>query len=187
MDSSNNAMDSNDVQNVVEASFRRPDESRKAALGRARTLIEGLMQTHGLVSEGWCLSFNKAKSSAGRCSYAQKTVTLSCDFVVSANTKESDLRNIALHEIAHALVGADKGHGAEWKAKALKIGCDGKRCYDDALKFTKNAVTITCAVCKKVWTRHSLSKKWFGKTCCGQKLVITRVVKRRLKKPTATR
>jgi hypothetical protein len=41
------------------------------------------------------------------------------------------LRNIMLHEIAHAIAGPRAKHGKKWKAIARQIGCTNLKVYDD--------------------------------------------------------
>jgi predicted SprT family Zn-dependent metalloprotease len=51
--------------------------------------------------------------------------------LVSLNDKR-EVRETILHEIAHALAGPKvRAHGREWGEIALRIGCNGRRCYGD--------------------------------------------------------
>jgi hypothetical protein len=49
--------------------------------------------------------------------------------IARVRTKEETMNTIR-HEIAHFLAGPGHGHDAHWRAIALSIGCDGKRCHD---------------------------------------------------------
>ncbi|WP_159599725.1 SprT-like domain-containing protein [Agromyces humi] len=106
------------------------DTTQALRLGRE------LMAQHGLA--GWTISYDRAEIRSGLCKYGPKQITLGRAFVASAG--EPAVRNVILHEIAHALVGAyvvrygrrvRSGHGPEWKELAISIGCDGERCNKD--------------------------------------------------------
>lgn len=99
-----------------------------------------LMADHGLIDTGWKFKFDSAKRRFGCCNYTRKTISLSLP--LNLIRTEEMIMNTMLHEIAHALVGYNAGHGPVWKAKAMAIGCNGDRCSSDV----------------------SLPKKWVG-TC----------------------
>ena len=87
------------------------------ALGRR------LLREHGL--EHWTITTDRAKTRAGVCRFAARTISLS-----SALTRlhdEAEVRDTILHEIAHALVGPAHGHDDVWRSKAMSIGCSGER------------------------------------------------------------
>jgi hypothetical protein len=92
----------------------------------AQREIKSLMNQHGL--DGWGFKFNNRKACAGVCKYGLKMIELSKVYITSDKTTKEMIRNTILHEIAHALSGHKAGHGPVWKAKAIAIGCDGKRC-----------------------------------------------------------
>ena len=94
---------------------------------QAHALAFKLMVDHGLQEKGWSFEFDQATRRFGRCYYRRKLITLS-EPLVSLND-ESRVRNTILHEIAHALTEGHH-HDEVWRAKAIEIGCDGKRCYD---------------------------------------------------------
>ena len=77
---------------------------------------------------------------------------------------EKSVENTILHEIAHALT-PGKGHGPVWRAKAIEIGCDGKRCYSSEKIATPDAKYVAeCPNCKQVHKRHKASNK---RSSCG--------------------
>jgi predicted SprT family Zn-dependent metalloprotease len=92
------------------------------------TLGHHLLAAHGLAARGWQFALDDARLRAGACFYDRKTVRVSRHL---AGRSEAEVRNIVLHEVAHALVGpeARPQHGAAWRAQALAIGCDGARCH----------------------------------------------------------
>jgi predicted SprT family Zn-dependent metalloprotease len=87
-------------------------------------LARGLMGLHGL--SGWGFEFDNAKTRAGVCRSARRVLGLSRPLTLLHT--EDEVRETILHEIAHALVGAEHGHGPVWQAKAREIGCTGARC-----------------------------------------------------------
>ncbi|WP_035918624.1 SprT-like domain-containing protein [Knoellia sinensis] len=90
------------------------------ALGRR------LLREHGL--EHWSVTSDRAKTRAGVCRFATRTISLSAP--LTRLHDEVEVRDTILHEIAHALVGPEHGHDAVWRSKALDIGCSGDRTLD---------------------------------------------------------
>jgi predicted SprT family Zn-dependent metalloprotease len=90
------------------------------ALGRT------LLKEHGL--EEWTLKFTASRRRFGCCWHGKSLITMSKE--MTKLNSEFAVKNVLLHEIAHALVGFGEGHGPVWKEKAISIGCDGIRCYD---------------------------------------------------------
>lgn len=88
-----------------------------AALGRA------LLAAHGLA--GWEVRLSgRLLRTYGRCVAAPGRpgrIELSAAFV-RAND-EGEVRDTLLHEIAHALVGPERGHDAAWAAACRRLGC----------------------------------------------------------------
>mgnify|MGYP003331690830 FL=1 len=97
---------------------------------KAKELAIELMNKHKLIEYGWYFEFDKAKRRFGCCDYIKQRISLSEG--LTKIREEHNVRNTILHEIAHALVGFKNGHNHIWRAKAIEIGCDGKRCGNDA-------------------------------------------------------
>lgn len=93
----------------------------------ARKIVVDLMEKHGLIEKGWIFEFDRAKQRLGQTTFHLKRITISR--YMASHADEELVTQIALHEIAHALVGprVKKAHGAEWKAMAASIGYTGKR------------------------------------------------------------
>ncbi len=99
-----------------------------------------MLVKHGLVAKGWTFGLNKNKSRLGVCKEnrgfqfgpnGMTVVTRGGRIEVSiycVQTGVETFMNTLLHEIAHALVGVNEGHGPVWKRKAVEIGCSGDRC-----------------------------------------------------------
>lgn len=83
-----------------------------------------LLLHHGLPD--WSVTVDAAKTRAGVCRPARREIGLSAP--ITRLHDEAEVRETVLHEIAHALVGAEHGHDAVWRARARSIGCTGERC-----------------------------------------------------------
>ena len=84
------------------------------------------MNKHGLIAKGWIFEFDRAQQRLGQTTYHLKRITVSR--YMASHADEEKMTQIALHEIAHALVSPRvKAHGDEWKAMAASIGYTGKR------------------------------------------------------------
>ena len=70
-------------------------------LPSAGRLAEALLQQHGLAGAGWTFRFNQRKRSLGLCNFTHRRIELSAPFV--ARNPEAEVRDVLLHEIAHAL------------------------------------------------------------------------------------
>ncbi|PID97903.1 MAG: sprT domain-containing protein [Actinobacteria bacterium] len=84
----------------------------------ARDLAIQLMAEHGL--DTWSFTFDRARRRAGACLHSRCNISLSAPLV--RLYEDEVVRGIILHEIAHALVGAEHHHDAVWKAQARKLG-----------------------------------------------------------------
>ncbi len=132
-------------------------------LEEARELALELMKKHGLEYR-FRFEFDNAKRRFGHCSYYPRFITLSKHLVL-LNDYET-VKNVILHEIAHALVGPGKGHNWVWKKKALEIGCDGERCYSrENTNIVKGKIEAICQKCGYVYTRHRMPSR---KRSCGK-------------------
>lgn len=91
----------------------------RAALALAREL----MDAHGL--SAWSVRFDRARRRAGTCRFTERAITLSRPLTELYEPER--VREVVLHEIAHALVGPAHGHDATWRATARRIGSTGLR------------------------------------------------------------
>ena len=51
------------------------------------------------------------------------------------------------------------GHDDVWRAKAIELGHDGKRCGNIAVKATPKAVVL-CHSCNGTWNLYRVSKRY---------------------------
>lgn len=93
-----------------------------------------LFQKHGIVN--YSFGFDRAIRRAGLCDYTKRRITISKHLL--ANGDMEQIEQVLLHEIAHALVGKDAGHGSTWRKKASEIGYRHQR-IDGASLAAKTA------------------------------------------------
>ncbi|HLS13512.1 MAG TPA: SprT-like domain-containing protein [Beutenbergiaceae bacterium] len=92
-------------------------------LDEAWAMGRELLDQHDL--RHWDLSFDRAKRRAGLCRYDARTISLSRH--LTALHSPDQVRDTVLHEVAHALAGAEAGHGPSWRATARRIGASTAR------------------------------------------------------------
>ncbi|MEY3972050.1 MAG: hypothetical protein RLY84_443 [Actinomycetota bacterium] len=85
---------------------------------QAVALAHELFIQHRLIN--YSFGFDRAINRAGQCDFRARRITVSRHLVENCTLHE--VEQIILHEIAHALVGKDAGHGRIWRAKAREIG-----------------------------------------------------------------
>lgn len=132
-------------------------------LEHARELALDLMKQHGLEYR-FRFEFDNAKRRFGSCRFNPRFITLSKHLVQLNNYKV--VRNVILHEIAHALVGPNNGHNWVWRQKAIEIGCDGERCYDaEKVNPVIGKLVAKCPNCNHIYYKHRTPK---GERACGK-------------------
>ena len=87
-------------------------------LSSIATMARGLMDEHGLGE--WTFAFLEAERRLGDCHFQDRVIRLGRAHALDAS--DAEVRDTVLHEIAHALAGAEARHGPEWKATARRIG-----------------------------------------------------------------
>jgi hypothetical protein len=90
-------------------------------LHRVRVWAEALIDAH--LDASWSFGFDNAKRRAGQCDYTRKRITVSR--YLAARHDDDENHQTLLHEVAHALAGADAAHGPRWKAVARDLGYVG--------------------------------------------------------------
>lgn len=96
-------------------------------LDDAGKLARELMAEHGLVN--WSLQWFMKKQTYGACQNLTKTIYLSTPMVLLNDDKA--VREVMLHEIAHALAPLNAKHGPAWKRIATQIGARPNRLFTD--------------------------------------------------------
>ncbi len=121
---------------------------------QAEKLATKLMHEHGLTD--WTFRFDNAVSRFGLCSYRKKEISLSKQ-LVELNS-EAEVRDVILHEIAHAIAPKGEGHGRVWKETALAIGCSPTRIFSNKVNTPERKYTATCKSCGRVTYYHRKRK-----------------------------
>jgi predicted SprT family Zn-dependent metalloprotease len=127
----------------------------------AEDMITDLMNDHGLFD--WTFKWDRAVNRFGCCKFATKTITVSRALTL-LNT-EKDVKETALHEIAHALVGSKHGHDAVWMRQYRAIGGTGGRTHNDTTPAGK--YVGTCPSCGTQIRRHRRHESACYR-CCNQ-------------------
>jgi predicted SprT family Zn-dependent metalloprotease len=76
----------------------------------------------------WTFAFDNAKTRAGQCDFQRRRITVSRH--LAGRFSDTDVDQVMLHEIAHALAGARAGHGPRWRSIARELGYTGARLHD---------------------------------------------------------
>lgn len=90
----------------------------------AQQLALSLMTEHGLVADGWTFRFSRGSTTLGLTTWPHGEdvgwINISRDFV--SFNDEVKVREVILHEVAHALLPPEEGHGPNWQVKAVELG-----------------------------------------------------------------
>lgn len=128
-------------------------------------LAQSLLQLHGL---NLPIRFSRARRMLGAVAFKNKVpiqLILSSAFI-EAND-EHEVRDVILHEIAHALVGVDHQHNHVWKAKCREIGARPEQYA--SLDRSKMVPTheVKCCGCGKVFKQlFAASRKDYSRYRC---------------------
>lgn len=131
-------------------------------------LARDLMREHGLFEQGWTFGFDRAVRRAGCCHWSERRITISPK--VTAEWTEAGVRDMVLHEIAHAICGHAAGHGFKWQRMHKSLGGNGKRLYSGYASDTsttgvtalKHKWVGTCPACGNTHLTHKRLTKSCG-------------------------
>lgn len=128
----------------------------------ARELALELMSDYGLWY--WRFKYDKAKMRLGYCDERTKEISLSENLVLLND--DEVVKNVILHEIAHALVGCEHKHNGIFQEKAKKIGCAyiHRYCPKDVVLAPKNIVA-KCKNCGNEVRKYRMPSR---KKSCGK-------------------
>lgn len=131
-------------------------------------LGNSLLKEHNL--EDWIIDISKTQSCIGQCFYHEKTIKFSKFFL---DNSEEKIKNIILHEIAHALVGPQHGHNRVFKNKCYEIGTEASS-RTTTLKSDKiiNYEVYCSNNCFKPLQRNRMPTKLIGRKCCKCNKVV---------------
>ncbi|GAA1881723.1 SprT-like domain-containing protein [Lapillicoccus jejuensis] len=137
----------------------------------AMRLADGLVARHGLA--GWSVEFDTAVTRAGACHFALRRITLSAPLVRLYSRDQ--VQEVVLHEIAHALAGADAGHGPRWRRLARELGATGRRCVDPSAPQVEGAWVGTCPAGHRS-TRHRRPVRVVSCAVCSPRFDLAHLV-----------
>lgn len=129
--------------------------------------------TNGDYDRGiWWFEWMTSTRMLGQCRYPRLgqdgVIRLNEDFVLHSNDL-NEVKDVILHEIAHALAGHAAGHGRIWKHYAMSIGASPNRTSDsESFKevVAMNAKYVaTCPKCGQKYYRGRLTRKAFSAFC----------------------
>lgn len=89
----------------------------------AEALVNSYIEQY-LPERGYTFEWMSALRTNGQCSYREKKIRLSSQFV--GRNPESEVEKTIIHEIAHALC-PGHGHDIVWKSKCISLGGSGSR------------------------------------------------------------
>lgn len=106
-----------------------------------------LFDQEGLAVEGWSFRINnRTVNIAGRCRYSTRVIEHSATHL-KHSTLAFNLDTIR-HEVAHAITKGD-GHGAKWKAEAIRLGANGSKCY--SMNEQDHGTLVDLLDAKRTW------------------------------------
>ena len=136
-------------------------------LNDAEHLAWTLMREWEVLPE-YSFEFDRGKRRFGACHYRIKTITLSAP--LTAINDEARVRDVILHEIAHALAGPGAGHGPLWRKIARSVGANPDRCYDSTeVNMPEGKYKAVCPSCGYTTFAYRRRKKRIACTKCCRK------------------
>jgi predicted SprT family Zn-dependent metalloprotease len=129
-------------------------------INEAEKLAMKLMQQYGLAN--WDFQWGFGQSLFGSCHYATQTISLSK--TLTELNDENEVKDVILHEIAHAKVDPKMGHNRIWKNMCLEVGARPHRCYSAITVIRpKKKYTAYCPKCGA-----SYEKRRKTRVSCGE-------------------
>lgn len=131
---------------------------------QAQKLALKLMAKHGLTADGWAFQWSQGKRRLGETRIQQhrdprtgkttqrKTIRLSKHLV--AMNPEAVVRDVILHEIAHAIAGIENGHNHLWRAACRKVGAKPQRLADESVETVPGRYALICNACNRELARR---------------------------------
>ncbi len=113
---------------------------------------------------GWKIEFNNAIHGIGTCHFYDKVIKFSRKHCELAS--DTDVLDTIAHEVAHAVVGYNKGniHCDLWKAKCIELGGTGKVQWDDNNTIPHKYKSV-CKYCNTIYKRHTFKRNLSCSVC----------------------
>jgi predicted SprT family Zn-dependent metalloprotease len=136
----------------------------------ATTLATQLIETHlGHLNEAWTLKLNKRRSALGVCNFEEKTIYLSTHFIEHNSIEQ--VKEIILHEIAHALAGRTGGHGPQWVKQCRRLGIEPRVTYHEP-NMPPGKYVATCKKCERRYNKQYKPATGYQYICPNCKVLI---------------
>ena len=132
---------------------------------KAETMAKDLIKVH---CPEYKFEWSKSKRRLGSCSYHKKTIRLSVYYTLIND--ESIMKDVVLHEIAHALSPSDAGHGPVWKDMCTVVGAKPERCAPSIINRPIGKYKYQCINCNKMIVRiRKINKSGLAcSDCCNK-------------------
>ena len=148
-------------------------------LSSAERLVRQLMASHGLTD--WDFAWDRSKRRFGVCRYYPVSVvayqtnglrirrgSIGLSAVLTPLQSDDHVRQVILHEIAHALAGPRAKHGYAFRVQARAIGCTlTGPCGTETVQVPAKFIG-TCPECGRTIRRH-LRKRGLRHTTCARR------------------
>jgi predicted SprT family Zn-dependent metalloprotease len=126
---------------------------------------EDLIGVH-LDTDKWSFAFDSAKKRLGECKWETNEISLSRYFVDLHSLDE--IRQVLLHEVAHALSGPNAGHNKKWKDTATRIGYRHEKISGEEIGNATAKFVGTCPNGHKAF-RHRKPKSELSCSRCARR------------------
>lgn len=133
----------------------------------ALKIAKQLFKKHKLDKRGWTFGFDRAIERQGLCLFLDKRITISGPLV--DRNDEAWVRELLLHEIAHALAGQYAGHGPRWKAVCRRIGAIPQPYGGIPPGSIPPKYILTCPGCDTTFRRQRVQKGCWCPDCGREK------------------
>lgn len=142
-------------------------------LNEVENLALELMAQHGLLQAGWVFRFNNRRLLLAFCRKDKREKVIEVSRIYSTHADWESINDTLLHEIAHALVGPEKGHGDEWKEMCFLIGAIPLEYNNRPINGFWNA---TCSTCERIYSQFNQPSvvKQYSCVFCKQPLTFTK-------------
>ncbi len=127
-------------------------------------LAEALLIEHGL--SDWQAQLDRARRRAGSCRYQERVITLSATLLPTYPREQ--IRDVILHEIAHAQVGDGHGHGPVWQQAASRLGANPKARLSANLPRPPATWVGTCPRCGRSRELYSAPRRVVSCGACDR-------------------
>jgi len=122
------------------------------------------MREHGLAQAGWTFEVMALRLVGGFCTHDQKRVVVAKRRLSYPSSEPFE--QAVLHEIGHALLPAESGHGKAWIAKVKKIGGVATISECSSQYHNRGTWVASCERCGDIFFRDHLTT-WAKALACG--------------------